>query len=69
MKVWTKCDDYEKLPAGDWLVKIDDDIHPYHIANVTVNKMGSKLIIVGSYFAWDRGDLIAYTTIDTFEED
>ena len=69
MSKWIKCDDYKKLPIGEWLVKINKDRNPYHIACVTENSGGSKIVIVGSYFSWDRGDLIAYTAFEKYEDD
>ena len=64
---WIELDDYKKLPVGDWLVRIDKDRKPYHVASVTKNKEGHKLIIVGSHFSFDMGALIAYTKFDRYE--
>ena len=64
---WIELDDYKKLPVGDWVVKVDDSRHKYHIANVTKNSGGQKLIIVGNHFDFDMQDLIAYSEFDRFE--
>ena len=64
---WIECDDYKKLPFGDWLVRIDKDRKPYHVACVTENNSGSKMIIVGNHFSFDMGQLIAYTSFEPYE--
>jgi hypothetical protein len=65
---WIECDDYEKLPNGEWLVKIDDDEFPHVIAYVT-DKTGDghKMIIVNGHFSMDMGQLIAYTSFEPYE--
>jgi hypothetical protein len=64
---WIECDDYEKLPNGEWLVHIDKSRKPYHVAVVTQNNDGHKIIIVGSHFSWDMDQLIAYTSFEPYE--
>ena len=64
---WIECDNYEKLPIGEWLVKVEDDRHGYHVANVAKNSSDQKLIIVGNHFDFDMQDLIAYSEFDRFE--
>lgn len=68
-KEWIKCDSWDDLPIGEWLVTVDtkrDD--KYHIAQCTGAGTG-KLIIVGSYFSFDMDNIVAYTTFDKYEED
>lgn len=64
---WIPCTDWESLPDGAWLVKIDNERKPYHIANVATNTQKSKIIIVGSCFHWDMRSIIAYTAFERYD--
>ena len=65
---WIECDDWSKLPVGDWLVKINKDRKPYHVASVTKSdNNSSKIIVVGNHFSWDMGAVIAYADFNKFE--
>lgn len=66
---WIECDNWDDLPAGTWLVKIDKDRKPYNVAECTVKEDGSRLIIVGNYFHWDIGDIVAYTVFEFFDKE
>lgn len=65
---WIECDNTNKLPVGEWLVKIDRERDPYHIAVVTKQTAdGHKMIIIGNHFDFDMGKLIAYTDFERYE--
>lgn len=65
---WIACDDYKKLPVGEWLVKIDVIREPYHIAFVTEETGdGHKMVTVGGHFSFDMGNLIAYSAFERYE--
>lgn len=68
MSTWVKCTNWADLPNGEWLVKLDIGHNPYHVAVVTPNVSGGRLIIVGGYFSWDMGSIEAYTTFDRYGE-
>ena len=65
--MWIECDDWKSLPVGTWLVKIDKERKPYHIADVFLNTHNDKIIIVGGCFYFDMGKLIAYTCFEKYE--
>ena len=69
MSRWIECNDWDKLPEGTFLVKIDKDRNPYNVAECSKNNQGSRIIIVGKYFHWDIGDIVAYTEFEPFEKD
>jgi len=54
-------DDYNKLPVGTHLVKIDDTQVRgcYHVATVS----SSNIVVVGGHFSWDRKPLVSYFDI------
>ena len=65
---WISCKSWDDLPEGDWLVKIDKDRKPYHVAEVSINPHShSRIVIVGNQFYWDMGDIVAYTAFDRYE--
>ena len=64
---WIPCNDWKKLPEGIWLTKIDKDRSPYNVANVNKTSSGSLIVIVGNYFSWDMGNIIAYKGFDKYE--
>lgn len=67
---WIPCTDWKELPEGVWIVKIDKDRKPYHIADVFVNKdTKSRIIIVGGNFYFDMGKILAYSSFNTYEEE
>lgn len=66
MQNWTPCDDWGLLPDGEWLVKVDNERKPYHVANAFTNPSG-KIVIVGGMFSFDAGNLIAYSPFGRYE--
>lgn len=66
MQDWTPCNDWEALPDGDWLVKIDNAREPYHVANAFTNP-NCRVIIVGGMFHFDAGNIIAYAPFGRYE--
>jgi hypothetical protein len=64
---WTVCDQWELLPNGSWLVRINDERKPYAIAYVAENNKEHKIIVVGGHFHWDMNNLIAYKKHDEYE--
>lgn len=62
---WTPCSEWRDLPIGTWLVKIDDNKDPYHIAEVT-SPGGNKLIIAGGIFYRERKPVLAYTDFEPY---
>ena len=82
--MYIKCDDWQDLPVGFWLVKVktkairqNKDIHMYHqdptrnyhTAKCVMNDNSRKIIIVGGRFSFDMGDIISYTEIPMDEHD
>lgn len=65
---WIPCTNWKDLPVGDWLVKVDKDRKPYHVANVFLNNAGDKMIIAGGRFYFDVGELIGYADFSRYEE-
>ena len=64
---WKACTNWDDLPEGTWLVKIDKDRKPYNVAEVSVNRDGQRLVIVGNHFSWDMGNILAYTPFEPFD--
>lgn len=62
---FVKCGDYEQLPVGTYLVRIADTSRRgnLHIAAVSENNQGQKMVIVGGHFSFDRKPLIGYIDI------
>jgi hypothetical protein len=65
---WIKCTDWDDLPKGTWLVKVEDVNEPYHVAYVRNSKPGC-IVVVGGHFHFDMEDIIAYTTFDRYGDD
>ena len=63
---WIPCSDWHKLPVGTWLVKIDCDDDPYHIAYVVI-PINGKIIAVGYAYSFDVEGIIAYCAFDKYE--
>lgn len=63
MQDWIKCESYDDLPDGQWLVRVDSERSPFHVAYVSANDRGSRLVIVGNYFSWDAKTIIEYKSI------
>lgn len=60
---WVPCDSWEMIPVGSWLVRLKTDNDDLHIANVSTNGRGGRIILVGNYFHFDVGPLVAYKAI------
>jgi hypothetical protein len=67
INTWIPCTDYNELPLGAWIVKIDKDRKPYNIAVVSENDRKQRIVIVGNHFSWDMGNLIAYSGFEPYE--
>lgn len=65
---WIPLTDWKALPAGEWLVKVESDHREYHVATVTLNNSGDKIIVAGGVFYFDIGKLIAYTSFIKYEK-
>ena len=63
---WVECASWDDLPDGDWLVKIDKDRRPYHVARKS-SKNSTRTIIVGNHYSWDIGNIIAYADFDKYD--
>ncbi len=62
--MWIKCTEWEELPVGMWLVRIEDEHEPFQVAYVTGSAKGYKLVVVGGRFSWDMPPLLEYRSID-----
>lgn len=62
---WIKCTNWDDLPDGEWLVKIENDRKPYHVAYAG-GSHPSRIIIVGNHFSFDMGNIIAYTGFEKY---
>jgi len=47
------CTEWEELPLGCLLVKVEHKIYPYQVAYVSENAQGQKIIIAGNRFSFD----------------
>lgn len=59
MSDWIKCSNYKELPVGCWLVRVENDRHPFQVAYVNKN----KIVVVGGAFHFDSKPLIEYKEI------
>lgn len=62
--IWVKCDNWDNLPKGMWLVKMQDGDY-----NVAERIDDSKPVFVGTELHYDMSEIVAYTTFDKYGED
>ena len=62
--IWIKCDTWDDLPKGMWLVKMEDG--DYSVAEKLED---NKPIFVGTELHYDMSEPVAYTTFDKYGED
>lgn len=65
---WKELSNWGDLPEGSWIVKTNDERHPYHVAYVSSKTGdGHKMINVGNHFYFDMGEIIAYSPFDGYK--
>lgn len=55
MSKWIPVQSYKDVPEGNWLVKIEDDRNPFHVANIHPN-----ITTIGGCFYFDKKRVISY---------
>ena len=65
---WKPCNNWDDLPEGSWLVKINKERKPYNVAKVTINKGGHRFVVVGNCFHFDMGNIVAYTPFEPYND-